>query len=77
MRLVKNKASGKYFIVLEGGDVGEAYFLVITPEGKVKSLERHLFEPLDDVDPGDVRWTRRYTTAQLNKYREYCDAETL
>lgn len=77
MRLVKNKASGKYFIVLEGGDAGEAYFLVITPEGKVKRLEQHLFEPLDGVDPGDAPWTRWYTTAQLKKYREYCDAETL
>jgi hypothetical protein len=77
MRLVKNKASGKFFIVLDENDARSSDFMVITPEGKVKQLEQHLFEPLDDVDPRDEGCTRRYTAAQLKKYREYLDAERL
>jgi hypothetical protein len=73
MRLVKNKASGKFFIVLDENDVRDAEFMVITPEGKVKQLEQHLFEPLDEIDPQDDRFTQRYTAAQLKKYREYLE----
>ena len=50
MEFVKNKASGKLFVLLD--DTGGSDFLVITPEGKVKRLERHLFEPQDLVAPG-------------------------
>ena len=41
MELVRNKASGKTFIVLE--DLGEDEFLVITPDGEVKKLEKRPF----------------------------------
>jgi hypothetical protein len=77
MRLVKNKASGKFFIVLDENDTRDADFIVITPEGKVKQLEQRLFEPLDDVDPRDDRTTQRYTAEQLKKYREYLEDDGL
>ena len=44
MNLVKNRASGMPFIVLD--DTGDRYIQLITPEGKVKRLERRLFGPL-------------------------------
>jgi len=77
MRLVKNKASGKFFIVLDENDARETDFMVITPEGRVKQLEQHLFEPLDDVDPAEERCTQRYTAAQLKSYRRYLKEESL
>lgn len=69
MELVKNIASGKHFIVIDD-DGGEA-FMVITPEGKVKSLERHLFGSQVTVEMDGSDTDRRLTKVQLDKYGEY------
>ncbi|WP_373498419.1 hypothetical protein [Desulfococcus sp.] len=71
MELVKNNASGKYFVVLD--DTGEDEFLVITPEGKVKRLERRLFGPRNIVDPKKTMRVRHLTPTQIDKYSEYLD----
>ena len=74
MELVKNRASGKVFIVLD--DTGNSHFLLITPEGKVKRLERHLFGPLVAADHKASQWHDHITKAQMNKYTgdtEYVD----
>ena len=42
VELVRNIASGKYFILLEDKS-GSANFLLITPTGKVRQIERRLF----------------------------------
>ena len=72
MELVKNKASDKYFVVLDD-DTGDIDLLLITPEGKVRQLERRLFGPLDIVDPKKPRWRHKLTELQLKKYEEYFD----
>jgi hypothetical protein len=72
VELVKNKASGKSFIVLDD-DTGGINFLLITPEGKLRRLERRLFDPLDIVDPKKPLWRHRLTELQLKKYEEYFD----
>lgn len=72
MELVKNKASGNYFIVLDD-HTGGIDFLLITPEGKVRQLEQRLFGPLDIVDQKKPLWRRRLTELQLKKYEEYFD----
>lgn len=69
VELVKNKASGKYFVVLD--DDGNDDFLVVTPEGKIKRLERRLFGPRDIVDPQKTRRIRKLTQMQVDKYLEY------
>ena len=69
MELVKNIASGKYFIVVDEPD--EQAIMVITPEGKVKSLERRLFGPQVRVENGFSDLDRRLTQRQLDKYGEY------
>lgn len=69
MDLVKNKASGKSFIVLD--DNGDAEFLLITPEGKVKQLDRHLFGPQVTVDPKMPPLNLHITKTQIDKYAEY------
>jgi len=69
MELVKNIASGKYFIVVDDAD--EQAIMVITPEGKVKSLERRLFGPQVSVENGFSDLDRRLTQRQLDKYGEY------
>lgn len=69
MELVKNKASGKSFIVLD--DYEDSNFLLITPEGKVKRLDRHLFGPQIAVDPEKQKLKMSLTKTQLKKYSEY------
>ncbi len=69
MELVKNKASGKFFIVLDDNE--DADFLLITPEGKVKRLDRHLFGPQVAVDSKNRRLDFNLTKTQMDKYAEY------
>lgn len=69
MNLVKNKASGKSFIVLD--DDEHADFLLITPEGKVKRLDRHLFEPQIAFEPGNQKSNFNLTKTQMEKYKQY------
>lgn len=69
MELVKNKASGRFFVVLD--DDNGSDFLLVTPEGKVKRLERHLFGPIFPIDPPEMK--RRYplTQEQVDIYTAY------
>jgi hypothetical protein len=69
MELVKNKASGKSFIVLD--DYGDTNLLLITPEGKVKRLDRHLFGSQVAVDPSKQQLKLNLTKIQIDKYSEY------
>lgn len=69
MELVKNKASGKFFIVLD--DIGGPDILVVTPEGKVRHLERHLFQPHGLIDPGEALVNHQLTKTQVDLYSEY------
>lgn len=71
MTLIRNKTSGKYFIVLEAEDEPEDHLLLITPEGRVKRLEKRLFEGPVPGDPRAPAWVKRLSAAQLAKYEEY------
>ena len=71
MELVKNRASGKPFIVLD--DAEDSYFVLITPEGKVKRLERHLFGSPISADHKNSRWHNHLTYAQMNKYMKHLE----
>ena len=71
MELVKNKVSGKNFVVLD--NTGVADFLVVTPEGKVKRLERHLFEPEVVVDSTAGQLNPGLTKIQMDIQRKYFD----
>jgi hypothetical protein len=71
MDLFRNKSSGKIFIHID--DEKERTALMITPEGKVKPLELHLFEFWGSVDPGSPPATL-LTDAQISKYTEYVEA---
>ncbi len=72
MELIRNKASGKFFILLD--DSGGSDILVITPEGKLKRLERCLFAALDFVDPDEAVRNKRLTKKQVEAYSEFEDA---
>ena len=69
MELVKNKASGKIFVVID--DTGGPYFLVITPAGKIRRLERCLFEPSDLTEPEEALFKRQLTKSQVDTYAQY------
>ena len=71
MELVKNRASGKPFIVLD--DAEDSYFVLITPEGKVKRLERHLFGPPISADHKKLQRHDHLTHAQMDKYMEHLE----
>ena len=75
MELVKNNASGKIFIVLD--DVGGSDFLVITPEGKVKRLERSLFAVWDAINAKYSQLDYDLTKKQMDVYEEYLEKESL
>jgi len=68
VELVKNKASGKPFIVLD--DAGKGRFVLITPEGKIKSLERRLFDPLGMVEEEAENGGFRLTTLQMATFAD-------
>ena len=69
MELAKNKASGKFFVILD--DDGGFEFLAITPEGKIRRLERHLFEIQGMVDPAKALTKHRLTKSQVDIYSKY------
>ena len=69
MELVKNKMSGKYFVVLD--DTGSVDFLVVTPEGKVRRLERRLFGVQEIADPVEAMASHNLTGPQLDIYSRY------
>jgi hypothetical protein len=72
MRLFRNKASGQYFIAIED-DEFDNEILMITPEGKIKRLERRLFDPI--YDKAKELWinieTHVITPSQRDKYYKY------
>ena len=71
MNIFKNKTSGKFFIGLDYKDDKTAH--MITPQGAVKSLELHLFEHLETIDPERLLADQLITDTQLEKYAQYLD----
>lgn len=69
MELIRNKVSGKYFIVLD--DSREVDALVITPDGKVIWTEKHLFISEDTGGQNELRMDRYLTETQMEKYKKY------
>jgi hypothetical protein len=75
MELMKNKVSGRLFILLE--DIDHSSLLLITPEGKVKRLARHLFTPQDSDNHSDVPMVHQLTKRQIEMYERYSEKQTL
>lgn len=73
MELVRNKVTGKFFVVLD--DNGGPDFLVATPDGKVKRLNRHLFGAEDIADPEDIQLRQHLTAKQIHLYETYFDGD--
>lgn len=73
MDVVRNKASGKLFVVLD--DDGGPDFLLVTPHGRVKRLDRHLFTAQGLEDFGHGEGVRMLTSAQREVYAAYDAAD--
>lgn len=73
MDVVRNKASGKLFVVLD--DDGGPDFLLVTPHGRVKRLDRHLFTAQGLEGFGHIGWTDKLTPAQIDVYAAYDAAD--
>lgn len=71
MELVKNKASGKHFIIINDNENGTG--LMVTPQGEVKELKLQLFDHGEAIDPEGALGDRLLTAEQIEKYEEYLD----
>jgi len=71
MELVRNKASGQYFIIITDYENGMG--LMITPQGEVKGLELRLFDSVEAIDPEGALVDGLLTADQIDKYEEYLD----
>jgi len=71
MEIIRNKASGKYFIIISDYENGTG--LMVTPQGEVKGLELHLFDSVEAVDPDGTFTGKLLSRPQIQKYREYLD----
>jgi hypothetical protein len=69
MELAENRASGKIFVVLD--DTNGGYFLVITPEGRVKRLERSLFFLGSEMRNADAEPEQLVSDKQVAVYKAY------
>ena len=73
LKLYKNIASGRLFIGINE-DIEEFVdgdsLLLITPEGKIKRLEGHLFEQIDVPEIANDHMLQKLTSAQREKHRE-------
>ncbi len=68
MDIVRNKASGKYFIMIT--DYGDGKGLLVTPQGELKSLELHLFDSPENVDPEKALQKQMVNKNQIDRYNE-------
>lgn len=73
MELVRNKAMGKIFVVLD--DDGGSDFLVALPDGKIRRLDRHLFGAQDIADPEDIQLREHLTKEQVDLYETYFEGD--
>jgi len=71
MEIVKNKASGKHFIIINDNENGKG--LMISPQGELKELELQLFDHGEVIDPEGDLVDRLLTADQIDKYKEYMD----
>jgi hypothetical protein len=73
LKLYKNLASGRLFIGINE-DIDEFAdsdsLLLITPEGKIKRLEGHLFEQIDVPEAANDHMLQKLTPAQRGKHQE-------
>ena len=69
MEIVRNKASGKYFILITDYENGTG--LMVTPQGELKRLEFHLFDSTETMDLGRGLDIGLLTADQVGKYNEY------
>jgi hypothetical protein len=69
MELAENRASGKIFVVLY--DIGARDFLVITPEGRVKCLEKSLFLLGGEMHHAETAPEELVNDKQLSVYETY------
>ena len=74
MEMMKNIASGEYFIFFED-DPGVINFLLVKPKGKNRQVEKHLFGRPNIVDRKISLWSYYSTELQLQKYAEFSTIE--
>ena len=69
MEICKNKTSGKYFIYIENTGNDEA--LLVTPEGKIKSVKLRLFDGTKEEDEDYLLSHGLINEAQIERHRQY------
>jgi len=66
-----NKSSGKYFIYIK--DSGSNNVLLVTPDSKILSLKRELFDKIEEKDKKELLSKQLVSNEQMRKYREFIE----
>jgi hypothetical protein len=74
MKIYRNKSSAKYFIYIE--NTGNEEALLVTPEGKIKSLKIRLFDGPEEGD-GDYLLSQNLITEEQKKRYQQCMKDRL
>ena len=69
MELAQNRASGKIFVILD--DTEDKNFLAVTPDGKIKCLERSLFFFGREINHEETQSESLVSDTQLSLYEAY------
>ena len=72
MEVCRNHTSGRYFICIDGIERSNKVKFV-TPQGKIKCLERHLFDEPSDQDEDTMLSSSSITELQMKQYHTYME----
>lgn len=72
MEVCRNHTSGRYFICI--GQIERSNIAkFVTPQGKIKCLERHLFDEPSDADETAILSSGSITQLQIKQYHTYIE----
>lgn len=75
MEVCKNKASGKYFLLIEETDDGK--LLLVIPNGEVKELDPPLFEDTEELDIDYCLNTGLIASRQIDGYKKFIEEDSI
>ena len=74
MEVCKNKASEKYFLLIEETDDGK--LLLVIPNGEVKELDPPLFEDIEELDI-DYCLNSGFASRQIDGYKKFIEEDSI
>jgi len=75
MEVCKNKASEKYFLLIEETDDGK--LLLVIPSGEVKELDPPLFEDIEELDIDYCLNSGLIASRQFDGYKKFIEEDSI